>query len=214
MIAPERGVAMCMAMVHSLRVNLPNSITAARLLLTGVFVIGAAMESSLGHWIALVAFVIAAISDFLDGWLARRMGLVTNMGKLIDPLADKILVSAAYVYLTAQGFCPVWITVVIIGREFLVTGLRQLAIEAGQVIAADRLGKWKTGAQLCFCITGLHHFAYQDFDPDNPVIGLFQYLSDPGGWLLIGSLWASLIMTVWSGWNYTWNARGLILGKH
>lgn len=185
----------------------------ARLVLTGVFVIGAAMDSLLGHWIALVAFVIAAISDFLDGWLARKMGLVTNMGKLIDPLADKILVSAAYVYLTAMNLCPVWVTVVIIGREFLVTGLRQLAVEAGQVIPADWLGKWKTGAQLCFCITCLHHFAYMDLNPENPVVKLFQYLSRPEGWLTIGSLWASLIMTVWSGWNYTWNSRGLILDK-
>jgi len=195
------------------RVNLPNSITVSRLILTGVFVAGASVQNPAGHWIALVSFVIAGISDFLDGWLARRMGLVTNMGKLLDPLADKILISAAYVYLSAQGLCPVWITVVIIGREFLVTGLRQLAVEDGTVIAADWLGKWKTGAQLCFCITSLHHFAYQDVKADNAWVNLFQYLSDPNGWLTIGSLWASLVMTVWSGLNYTWNARHLILGK-
>ncbi|MDX1681004.1 MAG: CDP-diacylglycerol--glycerol-3-phosphate 3-phosphatidyltransferase [Akkermansiaceae bacterium] len=194
--------------------NLPNSITVARLLLTGVFVAGATMESTLGHWIALIAFVVAAISDFLDGYLARKMGLVTNMGKLIDPLADKILVSAAYVYLTAQGLCPVWITVVIIGREFLVTGLRQLAVEAGQVIPADWLGKWKTGAQLCFCITGLTHFTFQSLSDENPAVAFFQTLSAESSWLLIGSLWASLILTVWSGWNYTWNARSLISGKN
>ena len=193
--------------------NLPNSITVARLVLTGVFVAGAAMQNLPGHWIALVAFVIAAISDFLDGYLARKMGLVTNMGKLLDPLADKILVSAAYVYLTALGFCPVWVTVVIIAREFLVTGLRQLAVEAGEVIAADNLGKWKTGAQLCFCITCLTHFAFGGLEPTNPIVKFFQYLSRPEGWLIIGSLWASLIMTVWSGWNYTWSARGLILKK-
>lgn len=205
---------------QSSHVNLPNSITVARLVLTAVFIGGAAMQTPLGHWIALVAFVIAAISDFLDGYLARKLGLVTNMGKLIDPLADKILVSAAYVYLTAQvledgsRICPVWITVVIIGREFLVTGLRQLAVEANQVIAADHLGKWKTGAQLCFCITCLHHFAYQGFSPENPWVRLFQYLSDPDGWLTFGSLWASLVMTVWSGWNYTWGARALIFKKN
>lgn len=193
--------------------NLPNSITVARLFLTGIFVAGASLQSSLGHWIALISFVIAAISDFLDGWLARRMNLVTNMGKLLDPLADKILVSAAFVYLSAQELCPVWITVVIIGREFLVTGLRQLAVEAGQVIAADWLGKWKTTAQLVFCIASLSAFAFHGLDSANPVVSLFQYLSDPGGWLVIGSLWASLILTVWSGWNYTWNARGLLLGR-
>ena len=193
--------------------NLPNSITVARLFLTGVFVAGAALQTPLGHWIALVSFVIAAISDFLDGYLARKMNLVTNMGKLLDPLADKILVSAAFVYLTAMSQCPVWITVVIIAREFLVTGLRQLAVEAGQVIAADWHGKWKTTAQLVFCITCLTHYAFLGLNPDHPVVKLFQYLSEQGGWLTIGSLWAALVLTVWSGWNYTWSASGLILEK-
>jgi len=194
-------------------VNLPNSITVSRLILTGVFVGGAALSGPAGNWIALGAFVIAAISDFLDGWLARKLNLVTNMGKLLDPLADKILVSAAFVYLTAHQLCPVWVTVVIIGREFLVTGLRQLAVEAGQVIAADWLGKWKTGAQLCFCITCLTGFAFDGLNHDNPVVAFFRNLSDPNGWLTIGSMWASLVLTVWSGWNYTWNSRGLILDK-
>ena len=91
------------------------------------------MQSTAGHWIALVSFVIAAISDFVDGWLARKIGLVTPMGKLLDPLADKMLVGSAFVYLSAEGLCPVWITVLILAREFLVTGLRQIAVEAGQV---------------------------------------------------------------------------------
>lgn len=211
--AVSRGLPSTPAWSTVGRVNLPNSITVSRLVLTGVFVAGASVHTPMGHWIALVAFVVAAISDFLDGWLARKLGLVTNMGKLLDPLADKILVSAAYVYLTAQFLCPVWITVVIIGREFLVTGLRQLAIEAGQVIPADWLGKWKTGAQLCFCITGLTHFAFQNLNADLGIVAFFLTLSDPEGWLTVGSLWASLVMTVWSGWNYTWNARGLISGK-
>lgn len=194
-------------------VNLPNAITASRLVLTAVFVGGTAMDSHFGHWVALVSFVIAAISDFVDGWLARKLGLVTAIGKLMDPLADKILVGAAYIYLSAQGLCPVWVSVVIIGREFLVTGLRQIALESGQIIAADRLGKWKTGIQLTFCITCLVAFAFAPLDPANPVVRLFQYLSDPDGWLTAGSLWLSLILTVWSGWNYTWASRELLMPK-
>lgn len=193
--------------------NLPNSITVARLFLTGIFVAGATMNTQLGHWIALVSFVIAAISDFLDGWLARKMGLVTAMGKLLDPLADKILVSAAFVYLTAQYLCPVWLTVIIIGREFLVTGLRQIAVEAGQVIAADWLGKWKTTAQLVFCISCLVYFALEPVHSSNPLISGLKSLTDTESWLQPISMWAALILTVWSGWNYTWNARGLIFGK-
>lgn len=195
---------------HIPRVNLPNAITVSRLFLTAVFVAGTAMESAVGHWIALVSFVIAAISDFVDGWLARKLGLVTPMGKLLDPLADKVLVCAAYVYLSARGFCPVWVTVLIIAREFLVTGLRQIAVEAGQVIAADRLGKWKTGLQLTFCITCLVWFAFESIHADNAFVSLIRYLSNPAGWLIPGSMWLALFLTLLSGWNYLWSSRGLL----
>ena len=171
------------------------------------------MESVFGHWLAWITFVIAAISDFVDGWLARKLGLVTPMGKLLDPLADKVLVGAAYVYLSAEGFCPVWVTVVILAREFLVTGLRQIAVEAGQVMAADRLGKWKTGLQLAFCITCLVHFAFAPLVSDHWFVRLIQYLSAADGWLIPGSLWLSLVLTLWSGWNYFWASRHLLSGK-
>ena len=191
--------------------NLPNAITVSRLVLTGVFVAGAALDRPAGHWLALVTFVIAAISDFLDGWLARRMGLVTPMGKLLDPLADKVLVCSAFVYLSAEGFCPVWVTVLIIAREFLVTGLRQIAVEAGQVLAADRLGKWKTGLQLTFCITCLVWFAIEPLAPENGLVAVFQYLSHPDGWLQPASMWLALVLTLLSGWNYLWSGRRLLM---
>lgn len=193
--------------------NLPNAITLSRLVLTAVFVAGTAMESTVGHWIALVSFVIAAISDFVDGWLARKLGLVTPMGKLLDPLADKVLVCSAYVYLSARGFCPVWVTVLIIAREFLVTGLRQIAVEAGQVIAADRLGKWKTGLQLTFCITCLVWFAFAPITAENWFVTLIRYLSHPDGWLIPASLWIALFLTLLSGWNYLWSSRGLLKSR-
>jgi CDP-diacylglycerol--glycerol-3-phosphate 3-phosphatidyltransferase len=194
-------------------VNLPNAITLSRLVLTAVFVAGASFASTAGHWIALVSFVIAAISDFLDGYLARKMGLVTPMGKLLDPLADKVLVCSAFVYLSAQGLCPVWVTVLILAREFLVTGLRQIAVEAGHVMAADRLGKWKTGLQLTFCITCLVWFAFEPIPSDNPLVRLFRWLSSPEGWLQPASLWLALALTLLSGWNYLWSSRGLLTGK-
>ncbi len=200
-------------MTHSPVVNLPNAITLSRLVLTGVFVAGTAAESTLGHWIALISFVVAAVSDFLDGWLARKLNLVTSMGKLLDPLADKILVSAAFIYLSAEGLCPVWVTVLIIGREFLVTGLRQIAMEAGQVLAADNLGKWKTTFQLAFCITGLIHFAFLPLSSDNAFVAFCQSFSNPQSWFLATTMYVALILTVWSGWNYTWNSRGLLKSK-
>lgn len=194
-------------------VNLPNAITLSRLVLTAVFVGGTAFETALGHWIALVSFVIAAISDFVDGWLARKLGLVTPMGKLLDPLADKILVGAAFVYLSAEGFCPVWVTVMILAREFLVTGLRQIAMEAGQVLAADNLGKWKTGLQLTFCITCLVWFCFGPLPAGNPFVDLVRYLSNPDGWLIPVSLWLALGLTLLSGWNYMWASRNLLRAR-
>ena len=190
--------------------NLPNAITFSRLVLTAVFVAGTAMESVLGHWIALVSFVIAAISDFVDGWLARKLGLVTAMGKLMDPLADKVLVGAAFIYLSTKGLAPVWVTVLIIAREFMVTGLRQIAVEAGQVMAADRLGKWKTGLQLTFCITCLVWFVAGDWQNASGLAWLLQFLSNPEGWLTPVSLWLALVLTVISGWNYLWSCRTLL----
>ena len=193
--------------------NLPNTITLCRLGLTAIFVGGTALESVAGHWIALVAFVIAAISDWFDGYFARKYGMVTPLGKLLDPLADKVLVCSAYVYLSAVGFCPVWVTVLILAREFLITGLRQIAVEAGQVLAADRLGKWKTGLQLTFCITCLVWFATEKLGSANPLMGLLRYLSDPGSWLTPVSMWLALGLTLVSGWNYMWTNRGLLTGR-
>ncbi len=190
--------------------NLPNAISLSRLFLTAVFVAGTAMESAVGHWIALVSYVIAAISDFVDGYLARKLGLVTAMGKLLDPLADKVLVCSAFVYLSAMDLCPVWVTVLVVAREFLVTGLRQIAMEAGQVMAADRLGKWKTTWQLIFTITCLFWFAIKPLDPDNLLVNLLHYLSRPDGWLQPVSMWLALALTMLSGWNYLWSCRSLL----
>lgn len=193
--------------------NLPNSITLCRLGLTAIFVGGTAMESTAGHWIAMVAFVIAAISDWFDGYFARKYGMVTPLGKLLDPLADKVLVCSAFVYLSARGGCPVWVTVLILAREFLITGLRQIAVEAGQVLAADRLGKWKTGLQLTYCITCLVWFAVDASGSGNPFLRLLHFLSDPAWWLTPVSLWLALGLTLVSGWNYMWTNRGLLAGR-
>lgn len=198
---------------HPARVNLPNAITLSRLVLTGVFVAGASLDRPAGHWLALVSFVIAAISDFLDGWLARRMGMVTPMGKLLDPLADKVLVCSAFVYLSTRDLCPMWVTILIISREFLVTGLRQIAVEAGQVLAADHLGKWKTGMQLTFCITCLTWFAFGPLASGNWFISLMRQLTRPDGWLQPASMWLALALTLLSGWNYLWAGRGLLKSR-
>ena len=208
--------------------NLPNSITLLRLLMVVVFTIALAVagmpeeairsieQQPFAGWfspistaacIALWAFVIGAVSDFFDGHIARKYGLVTNLGKLLDPLADKILVCAAFVYLSSVGMCPFWITVLIIFREFLVTGLRQLAALKGEAMAADLSGKWKTGLQLGFCIACLFHLAYAGNAPQP-----LRYLSigEGGVWCRAFFLWGSLILTLWSGAHYCRQAKGLL----
>jgi CDP-diacylglycerol---glycerol-3-phosphate 3-phosphatidyltransferase len=200
------------------RVNLPNAITFSRLVMTAAFVVAVSQRSHAGYGTGLILFVIAAISDFVDGWLARKMGQVTPLGKLMDPLADKILVSAAFVFLTEKTLCPVWVTALIIGREFMVTGLRQIAVEAGHVLAADRLGKWKTTFQLTFCIAGLVWLTVHNNGSLGQVGTFFRMLTQPvaeGGsmWILEGSMWIAVALTVISGANYMWSSRALLRAK-
>jgi len=208
-------VAFSSSISHILHVNLPNAITLSRLVLTAAFIIFVTWESTWGHLTALILFIIATASDFVDGWLARKMNLVTPLGKLLDPLADKILVCAAFVFLTAKGICPVWITALIIGREFLVTGLRQIAIEAGQVLAADNLGKWKTTFQLTYLIAGLIWLTFETMTDIPSYLKFLHTLTTPWGenaWLMPITLGTAVALTVISGWKYLWSSRYLLKG--
>ena len=191
--------------------NLPNSITFARLILTVIFVASASWGGTLGLSIALSVFILAAVSDWLDGYLARKMNLVTSLGKLMDPLADKILVSSAFIFFTSRGLCPVWVTSTIIGREFLVTGLRQIAVDKGEVIAADNLGKWKTTLQLGFSITCLIWLILDSCDPHSGIGEFLMKLSSPNGLIFLGSLWGALLLTLLSGFNYLKKSWNLLL---
>lgn len=209
-------VAISSCVSHIAGVNLPNAITFSRLIMTAAFVLAVSQSSSAGYLIGLILFIVAAASDWLDGYLARKMGLVTPLGKLMDPLADKILVSAAFVFFTEKGLCPVWVTALIIGREFLVTGLRQIAIESGHVLAADNLGKWKTTFQLTYLITGLVWLASENGENPPAMLLWLGHLARPaadGGWLQPIFLWAAVALTVISGWNYLWGSRQLLKGK-
>lgn len=189
--------------------NLPNSLTVSRLVLTAVFVVGFMQGSQMGHGVALFAFIIAAITDFLDGYFARKMGLVTSLGKLLDPIADKILTASAFIFLCAheQRLCPVWVVVVILAREFLVTGLRQIAVEKGKVIAADWSGKWKTTFQIGFCSTALTWLFLEALGQQESFLA---QLANPESWLMPTFLWLSLALTVLSGLQYVWNSRDLL----
>ncbi len=191
--------------------NLPNSITFARLILTAIFVASASWGGTAGLSVALFVFVLATISDWLDGYLARKMNLVTSLGKLMDPLADKILVASAFIFFTSKGLCPVWVTAVIIGREFLVTGLRQIAVDKGEVIAADKLGKWKTTFQLAFGITCLIWLILDSAAPHLGFPEMLMSLTSPENSLFRVFLWGALTLTLISGFNYLKKSWSLLL---
>lgn len=129
--------------------NLPNKITMFRVVMIPFFVIFMLMQSlSYGKYIAAAIFIIAALSDLLDGYIARKQKLVTNFGKFMDPLADKLLVSSALICFVELGLIPAWVVIIIIAREFIISGFRLVASDNGVVIAASWWGKIKTVVQM------------------------------------------------------------------
>jgi len=135
--------------------NLPNRITLARVCLIPVFLyvyLAQPLSEMPNMWLALIIFSVASITDAVDGYIARRYKLVTNFGKLMDPLADKLLVAAALVAFVASATLPAWAVVIMISREFFVSGLRQLAVEQGIVLAASPSAKFKTITQIVLVI--------------------------------------------------------------
>ncbi|MBV8585008.1 MAG: CDP-diacylglycerol--glycerol-3-phosphate 3-phosphatidyltransferase [Verrucomicrobia bacterium] len=146
--------------------NLPNQITLLRLVLVFPFVVALSLESFPAKVIALAIFIVASATDYLDGYLARRLGQITVFGQLLDPLVDKILTLAAFIFLAAAHALPAWAVIIIASREFLITGLRLAASAQGRILAADRLGKQKTTWQTitilfflgesCFATQGVH----------------------------------------------------------
>lgn len=134
--------------------NLPNKLTVFRMILIVpfVFVMLTDVCSSSGKWIALAVFIIASLTDLLDGKIARKYNLVTNFGKFMDPLADKLLVCSAMICLVEMGRIPAWIVIIIISREFIISGFRLIASDNGVVIAAGYWGKFKTVFQMIMII--------------------------------------------------------------
>ena len=134
--------------------NTPNKLTIARVIMIPFFVAFLMYDlvGSAGKWVALAIFIIASLTDTLDGYLARKYHLVTNFGKFMDPLADKLLVCSALICFTATGQLAAWITIIIIAREFIISGFRLIAADNGIVIAASYWGKFKTVSQMFMII--------------------------------------------------------------
>lgn len=163
-------------------VNLPNALTVLRILLVPVMVVALAQETDTGDVVAALVFWLASVTDWFDGWLARRSNLITNFGKLADPIADKLLVAAALVMLVGVDRVAVWVAVVVIGRELVVTLTRAVAAQHGDIIAAAWLGKVKTSFQIV-------------------VILLLILVSGSHAWL-DALVYAMVAITLWSGLDY------------
>jgi CDP-diacylglycerol--glycerol-3-phosphate 3-phosphatidyltransferase len=178
--------------------NLANKLTIARIFLAPVFMILILMKIPYGEFIAALVFVFAASTDALDGYIARKSKTVTTVGKFLDPLADKLLVSAALITLAwMQQISPVP-AFIIISREFAVMGLRVIAAAEGLIISASKWGKIKTVSQIV-AITALTLDAGLDKMP-----GIIQVILNflPVYWIAIISLWFAVIMTIFSGIDY------------
>ena len=172
--------------------NLPNKLTIARVILVPVFIVFYVLQWYIP---AVLVFLIASFTDYLDGHLARKYNLVSNFGKIMDPLADKVLVYAAFALLVESHLIPAWMLIVILAREFTVAGMRTVAASEGIVIAAAMSGKIKTVLQMIAVPLLLLVPVFTE--------GTFIYHAI---FLLAGVfLWASLIMTVYSGVEYVKN---------
>jgi len=177
-----------------LKMNLPNQITLVRVVLVPVFVVVMLMGSiPYNNIIACTIFCVACASDFVDGYLARKWNLVTNFGKFADPLADKLLVGAALICLVELEKLPAWVVIIIISREFIISGLRLIAVDNGVVIAANYWGKVKTVVQMFMCI-------FLIVDLNNSFLNIVEQIL----------IWASVALTVISLVEYMYANRKVL----
>lgn len=166
--------------------NLPNHLTIARVCAIPLFIVLLMMGFRVA---ATIVFLLAAFTDMLDGKIARKYNLVTNFGKLMDPLADKLLTMSAFVCMVGLGDIPAWMVIVILGREFIITGMRQVAAAEGIVIAAGWSGKIKTVCQMvAIPLLMLNNWPCSMLPFYCPLDQI--------------ALWAALVMTIWSGAEY------------
>ncbi len=189
--------------------NLPNQLTTARFGLTAMFVAVLSSNWRFGHLAGLALFIVAGITDYLDGDIARKRQLVTDFGRLMDPLADKIMMAAAFICLVPLHAFPAWVAIVIISREFAITGLRLLAASKGVVLASERLGKHKTVWQIVTVCFFLVLLSIAELERAGVITGLYWWAHawKYGGGVLIA--WA-LALTLYSGVGYLWKHRDLI----
>lgn len=178
--------------------NLPNKITIFRVIMIPIFLVFLLIPGiPNGKYIAAAIFIIAALTDFLDGYLARKYHLITNFGKFMDPLADKLLVCSALICFVQLELLPAWIVIIIISREFIISGFRLVASDNGVVIAASWWGKIKTNVQMIMSVLLMFHL---DFYAFHVLEQVFIYLS--------------VILTVVSLIDYMYKNKSILKDSH
>lgn len=195
--------------------NLPNKITIARILLVPIMMlmpyIGITAKTSFGlpivNIIILIIFLVASFTDYLDGHIARKRNIVTNFGKFLDPIADKLLVLAALVMLVEVGIIPGWIPIIIAAREFMVSAIRMLVATEGKVIAASKLGKIKTVTQMvAISLAFLDTNYFMSF-----VCGSLTGFALILNILMSVAMLLAVIATIWSGVDYFMKSKDVVL---
>ena len=174
--------------------NTPNKLTVARMIIVPFLVVFllTGWGGDANRYISLALFVVASVTDWFDGYLARKNNLVTNFGKFMDPLADKLLVCSAMTCMIELNRLPAWFVIIIIGREFIISGFRLIAAENGIVIAANYWGKFKTASQMIMIILLILHF-------DGIFVTLEQLF-----------IWLSLALTIISLITYIWQNKSVL----
>lgn len=181
--------------------NLPNKLTIIRILLVPVYVGLMYFDNPVSYWAASFVFAAACLTDFLDGMIARKTNQISTFGKLMDPIADKLLVMSALVLLTFQHKMPAWVTIIMLAREFIISGFRLVAIGEGKIISADIFGKIKTVIQMLFIMLAMLLL---------PVANGYQPLGQNGALIVSIVMYISLGITLLSGILYVWKNRNLL----
>jgi CDP-diacylglycerol---glycerol-3-phosphate 3-phosphatidyltransferase len=187
--------------------NWANRLTLSRLALTVLFVIALDSSWQYARTAALVIFLIAGLTDFVDGEIARRYGVVTNFGKLMDPLVDKIMVAAAFISLVPLKAVPAWAATTVVARDFLITGLRLMASAKGRILPAESLGKQKTSWQIVTIIFFLTLLSVAELHYATETTTWWSRAWNQAGPVLV---WITVALTIYSGVGFTWRNRELI----
>ena len=187
--------------------NWANRLTISRLVMTILFVAALNWDWPYCRTAALIIFIVAGVTDFFDGEIARRYGEVTNFGKLMDPLVDKIMMAAAFISLVPLGAIPAWAATTVVARDFLITGLRLMASARGQVLPAERLGKHKTSWQIVTVVFFLVLLSARELTYGETAAGWWFRAWHRAGPVLV---WITVVLTVYSGLRYAWRHRDVI----